>query len=188
MTTRTNFLKKSFQMIGGIFAESIQKKLPDKILNPKREIYPPGAIDDFVNKCESCGDCISACPVNCIKFSPDELTGKDLPIIVPSEKACIMCENLQCMKVCLRNALVLPEDRIFPKIGLAEIITDKCLPYNGQNCMTCYDACPLKRDAISMKFNRPVINAESCTGCGICEEVCILEDNKGIKIQVLSSE
>ncbi len=173
-------------MIGGIFAESIQKKLPDKILNPKKEIYPPGAIDDFQSRCESCGDCISVCPVSCIKFSPDELTGKNLPIIVPSEKACIMCDEILCTKVCERNALVTPKDMIFPKIGLAQIVEDKCLPYNGQSCMTCYDACPLKRDAIKMKFNKPVINDETCTGCGICEEACVLTDAKGVKTIVLS--
>lgn len=172
-------------MIGGIFAESIQNKLPDKIINPTKEIYPPGAVENFVDMCGACGDCRSACPVTCIKFSPDELTGKEVAVIVPSEKACIMCDDILCAKACQQGALIPPTDNIFPKIGLAEMVEDRCLSYNGQSCMTCYDACPLKRDAIVMKFNKPVINAETCTGCGICEEVCILTGDKGVKIKVL---
>jgi len=182
MASRSEFIKKSIQIVSGAFSEVLYHKLPEQIKNPEKYIFPPGAVDNFIELCTSCGDCIEVCPESCIKLSKESLSGKEIPIIIPAEKACTMCEQLACIQHCEPKALISPKDMSFPKIGLAKMITNKCLAYNQNNCMTCFDACPLKRTAIKMKLNKPVIINDICTGCGICENVCVLDGDKGIKI------
>ncbi len=166
-------------------AQAISNRIPDEVKNIPRPIFPPGAIANYPNRCTSCGDCIAACPEQAIKLVLDEISGKKLPTIVPSEKACVMCEDLPCTNACPEGALVMPADKQFPRIGTAHIVEDRCLAYNGSQCITCFDACPLKRSAIKIKFNRPIIIEDVCTGCGICEQVCVLEQQKGIVIQAI---
>ena len=182
MSSRSEFLKKSIKLIGGVISESLYKKLPEQIKNAEKHIFPPGAVHDFISKCTVCGECIPVCPENCIKIISDDITGKRLPVIIPEEKACTMCEQLACIQHCQPKALVAPDDHSFPKIGFAKIIKEHCLAYNNNSCMTCYDACPLKRQAIKMKMNKPIVVEEYCTGCAICENVCILTDEKGVKV------
>jgi len=184
MSTRAEFLKKSFRMVTGAIAQAIDAKLPENIKNITLPIFPPGAVDNFHEVCSSCGDCVPACPENAIQMIPESITGKDLPVIKPSQNACIMCTDLPCMKSCPDNALIASQES-FPAIGLARIVEDKCIAYSGNMCMTCYDACPLKRQAIVLKANKPVINPEHCTGCGICENMCILENEKGVIIEAI---
>ncbi len=90
--------------------------------------------------------------------------------------------NLSCIKACEDSALVIVEDGHFPKIGLAVFDTDTCMAYNQSPCYTCYDACPLKGAAMIMKSNRPVNVESECTGCGVCEQSCVLDNPKGVVI------
>ena len=55
---------------------------------------------------------------------------------------------------------------------VAVVDTGACLAYNGSTCMTCYDACPLKRTALKFRHNRPVVDATACDGCGECQLAC----------------
>jgi ferredoxin len=66
--------------------------------------------------------------------------------------------------------------------GVAVVDTGACLAYNGSTCMTCYDACPLKRTALRFKLTRPIVDANTCDGCGECQLACPAEI-KGIVIE-----
>jgi heterodisulfide reductase subunit A-like polyferredoxin len=66
--------------------------------------------------------------------------------------------------------------------GVAVVDTSACLAYNGSTCMTCYDACPLKRTALRFSHNRPVVDAITCDGCGECHLSCPAY-KKGIVIE-----
>ena len=42
--------------------------------------------------------------------------------------------------------------------------------------------CPPQIKAIRMRGRFPELDAELCTGCGLCEEVCIVRDRKAIRV------
>lgn len=182
MSARAEFLKKSLKIVAGAMAHAVEARLPEQLKAPM-PLRPPGAGPDLAEKCNQCGDCIPVCPEGAIALVVDELSGLMLPAIIPSIKACTMCEDLPCIKACDPEALALPADNRFPRMGTARIIEDHCLSYTGGTCVTCFDACPLKRRAIRIQFGRPIINADECTGCGICEEACILDGDKGVIIE-----
>ena len=73
-------------------------------------------------------------------------------------------------------------------MGLA-VLSDRenCLAFQGLRCEICYRACPLLGKAISIDFQPqertgkhafflPVVRSEACTGCGMCEHACPLEE------------
>ena len=184
MVTRKEFLKKSLSIASGFAASVVQKTtgLPSELR--AGDLYPPGAVDSFHDHCSSCGDCATACPEKTIVMTPHKLSDKPLPVLFPSLRACAMCTETPCVAACEDGALALPEENIFPAVGLAEIVETNCLAWNSSSCMTCYDACPLKRNALKIRMNRPVVEPAACTGCGQCEYACPVEE-KGIVVKPL---
>ncbi len=182
MISRKEFLRTSFKAVFGQVAEIIDTHIPAEMKEVQSNLFPPGAVPNFSEACTSCGACVSACPADAIQVQVNQTNGKELPVIVPSRRACVMCDDRSCIKVCEDEALLFPDNKGFPHIGLAVIREDICLAYTGSQCMTCFDACPLKRQAIQLKLGKPVIIEESCTGCGICEQECVLTTMKGVEI------
>ncbi len=182
MVTRKEFLKKSLSIASGFAASVVEKTagLPPEMR--AGVLYPPGAVNNFHKNCTSCGDCVSACPESAIVMTPHKLSDKPLPVLLPALRACAMCRDVPCVVSCEDGALALPAQKVFPAIGLAEIVEGKCLAWNGSACMTCYDACPLKRTALKFRMNRPVVDPATCTGCGQCEFACPVEE-KGIVVK-----
>ena len=185
MTTRSEFLKRSAKLVTGVFASVLDSKLPDEIKAITCSIFPPGAVKNFTDICTVCGDCIPVCPEKAIQIQRDELSGKDLPVIRATQAACSMCQDTPCITACDDGALVADPGNDFPRMGLAIVNETICLAHNGSACLVCYDACPLKRRALKMKLSRPVVDNQFCTGCGVCENVCIVEGEKGIRIVAL---
>jgi ferredoxin-type protein NapG len=181
MATRKQFLKNSLSMAAGLAASFAGASLPRAAGGVLR---PPGAGPDIRDACTSCRDCSDACPENAIRFHPDKFTDKLLPVIVPSEAACVMCEDTPCIAACGEGALAASPGAGFPAIGVAAVRADRCLAHNGSACMSCYDACPLKRTALKFKNNRPTVDEKACTGCGRCEFVCPSK-TKGIVVESL---
>lgn len=180
MASRKNFLDKTIKMMVGAAASIIDNKIPENLKNLELPLYPPGAVDNYEELCTGCAECIAVCPAEAIKLVKVK-SGRKIAFIEPKIRSCIMCEDISCVYACEPGALKIAETG-FPKMGTAEIEEKFCLAYNDIYCTFCFDACPLKRKAIKLKAMKPAIITEYCTGCGLCKEVCVAPDKKGIHI------
>ena len=61
------------------------------------------------------------------------------------------------------------------QIGTSVAFLDvgSCLAWGGMNCQLCYLACPLRDRALEIRDQKPVMVAEICDGCGLCEKACL---------------
>lgn len=148
-------------------------------------LRPPGALaeTEFLARCIRCQRCSEACSVGAIQLPGSEagiLHGT--PIIRPQQKACTLC--LRCGKACPTGAIQSLEKKDDARIGLAKVDKRLCVSHNGTGaCGACYTACPLRGKAITQEMQfRPIVVEEKCVGCGQCEEVCIVHDNKAIRV------
>lgn len=46
-----------------------------------------------------------------------------------------------------------------------------CLAYQGGMCFTCSERCP-EPGAITVEKGIPMVQADLCTGCGLCHDLC----------------
>ena len=173
---RRNFLKQSVVSLGLTIREYVHhRNAPsDKaqevtsIIEKKNWLRPPGAVDEqaFLERCTSCGDCVSACPYGSIREHEQDHT----PVILAEESPCYICKDLPCIRVCETDALLPLDDVSQVKMGLAVVNTQSCTA--GQGCHTCVSKCPTQ--ALDMDFStfRLTVHENRCVGCGVCEHVC----------------
>lgn len=184
--------------IGGLLAGAAAAfiiRLPTAAV-AKPVIRPPGSVpeDQFLDLCIRCGECFKACPNNVLQ--PMGLSsGLDnlwTPEAVPSWSGCEpSCNN--CGQVCPTGAiraLPMAEKRV-ARMGLAIVDENTCLPYAGKEaCQLCVDECnAADYKAIDFQlvhasydtqgipidgtgYLAPVVNAELCVGCGLCQTRC----------------
>ena len=160
-------------------------------------LRPPGAIkeDDFLKTCIKCGMCVEACPYDTLMLAkPGEDKPLGTPYFIPRETPCYMCEDIPCVPVCPTGSLDQKSvtnkdgklDIEMAKMGLAVIDENSCIAFWGIQCDACYRACPILGKAITVEyaqnqrtgkhaFLRPVVHADACTGCGMCEHACVTE-------------
>lgn len=182
-------------------ADYLEKKLPPALRGAAADspvlLRPPGALDeaDFLDTCYRCGSCADHCPADAISlFATDVPSGsahanlKGTPYIEPSERACVICNDLACMKACPSGALRLV-DRTAIRIGMAIVDHAVCVRAAGEVCTTCVDVCPIGRDAIRVgndgriEVIDPSCNGLGCTGCGVCEERCPTRPVRAVQIR-----
>ena len=166
-------------------------------------LRPPGALPEkeFVSTCIRSGMCVQACPFDVLELSTvSDKISVGTPFFIPRIEACHMCPDIPCATVCPTQALDLKSLTVDNKLsinnasmGLATINTKTCLSYLGLQCTMCIRACPLADTAIILKnernprtdmhaFLKPMVDADYCTGCGMCERAC---PTKIASIQVL---
>lgn len=150
---------------------------PEPPLEQREPLRPPGAVFEelFVDKCTRCGKCVEACPRHAI-FALDDSYGraKGTPAIFPRYAPCVVCEGLQCTKVCPSKSL----SRIAPfdiQMGTA-VVEDTCVTHAGTACDVCVKACPIPGAIAADAQGRPIVDAVRCVGCGVCENVCPTEN------------
>ncbi len=166
-------------------------------LPPADRIRPPGALAEaaFLDACVRCALCVRACPYDVLRLA--EFGGPvpaGTPYFVARAQACRMCEDIPCVPACPTGALdpALVDVRE-ARMGVAELGDPRrCLSYSGAAyCHSCYQACPLKGEAIRMQQGRtdaggvirPVVDVDRCTGCGLCEQACVLEGSAAITVR-----
>jgi ferredoxin-type protein NapG len=145
----------------------------------RKALRPPGAQEEghFQASCIRCGKCSQVCPYRSIKIASilDGLSMMGTPYIKAREIPCYVC--MKCPPVCpsgaLNRKLIQKQDI---RMGTAVINKNTCLPWQGTLCRSCYENCPIFDEAIVMNNElRPVIDEKKCIGCGICENVCPVE-------------
>lgn len=154
-------------------------------------LRPPGALAerDFQSACIRCGLCVEACPYDMLKLGRlFEPIATGTPYFVARSAPCEMCEDIPCKLACPTGALDPQLDNIDDaRMGLAVLIDqENCLNFQGLRCDVCYRVCPLIDDAITLEMHRnlrtghhavfiPTVHSDLCTGCGKCEQACVLE-------------
>ncbi len=165
------------------------------VARPAQALRPPGAIDeqDFLGACVRCGLCVRDCPPQNLKLSDwGDGLARDVaigtPYFIARDIPCAMCEAIPCVKACPTGALDHAlTDITQARMGIAVLIDqENCLNFLGLRCDVCYRVCPVIDKAITLEkvsnprsdrhaMLLPTVHADACTGCGMCEKSCVLE-------------
>jgi len=158
---------------------------------PPTAIRPPGARveAEFLGACIRCGMCVRDCPYHILDLAragQDIATGT--PYFTARSGPCEMCDDIPCVKACPTGALDHElKDIDKARMGLAVLVDhETCLNFLGLRCDVCYRVCPLIDKAITLEPQHnartgkhtlfiPTVHSDQCTGCGKCEQACVLE-------------
>lgn len=191
---RRGFFRLGLSRLLKPVAGYIEKKLPISLPIHDRILRPPGAIEEprFLETCFRCGACVASCPAHAIAAlqSPEErLHGT--PHVDPAVQACVICDELACMKACPSGALTLVS-QFEIRMGLAQVDHDLCVRSTGEDCRICIERCPLGDAAIRIGADGrvnvidPVETGRGCTGCGVCEQYCPTRPERAIHVSPIS--
>lgn len=164
-------------------------------------IRPPGSRPEpeFLARCTGCGMCMKVCPTGGLQPAITEagLEGIFTPRLVPllghCDYNCSACGHI-CPTEAIRPLSLEEKHQI--KIGLAAFDPSRCIPYvYGRNCIVCEEHCPVPEKAIycveqEIKLRNgqtrtvlmPRVDPDKCIGCGVCEHVCPLDDQPGVRV------
>ena len=160
-------------------------------------VRPPGSVPEveFLQMCIRCGECFKACPNNVLQAQGFEqgLAGLWTPAVKADWAGCESSCNA-CGEVCPTGAIrPLPmEEKKDVRMGLAIVNEVTCLPFAGREaCQLCVDECVAAGyDAIEFTrvgtkadgdgnpiegtgYLAPVVLADKCVGCGLCQTRCV---------------
>ncbi|MCC9655024.1 4Fe-4S binding protein [Rhodopirellula halodulae] len=162
-----------------------------------RPIRPPGSVpeQEFLEMCIRCGECFKACPNNVLQPLGFEqgLEGLWTPVVQADWAGCESSCNA-CGQVCPTGAIrALPlDEKRHARMGLAIVNETTCLPFAGkESCDLCvqecisagYDAIEYTQVGVEVDaqgnpvdgtgFTAPVVLADKCVGCGLCQTRCV---------------
>ncbi|MBI4579988.1 MAG: 4Fe-4S dicluster domain-containing protein [Planctomycetes bacterium] len=173
---RRSMFRMGFRKLMEPVANYIQERIEISLPVLREVLRPPGALPEkqFLETCYRCGNCVDVCPAKAIR----PLTGGDVdqtgtPYIDPDLAACVVCDELACMKSCPSGALRLIADPSQIRMGLAVVDHGLCVRSRGADCTLCVDKCPLGPHAIRLDGEgRVAVLAAGCVGCGACQFYC----------------
>ncbi len=159
---------------------------------PAEAIRPPGALPDreFLSACTRCGICVRDCPYDILKLAePGDDVALGTPYFTARDAPCEMCEDIPCIPNCPTGALDHAlTDINEARMGLAVLIDQEtCIAFHGLRCEICFNVCPIRGEAITLDYQHdersgkhakfiPIVHSDACTGCGLCERACIMEE------------
>jgi len=198
--SRRRFLKESAGVAGGAGLLALGAGMYAKQASalPATAIRPPGALPEpeFLAACVRCGLCVRDCPYDTLKLAElGDGVATGTPYFEARRIPCEMCEDIPCVVACPTGAL----DRALTDIeqarmGLAVLIDqENCLNFLGLRCDVCYRVCPVIDKAITLERMHnprsdrhamllPTVHSDHCTGCGKCEQACVLPGESAIKV------
>jgi NAD-dependent dihydropyrimidine dehydrogenase PreA subunit len=141
---------------------------------------------------------MKVCPENAIfRAGPNAGLALGTPYIEPRSVPCFLCTTLPCITACEDEALIWPrlvkadgtpsEGPQAVRMGLARVKPDQCVTWDtldreARACRICVDRCPYPEQALRIAeptggdlVGHPVVDADFCTGCGICVFSCPAE-------------
>ena len=188
---RRDFFKHGAQKAAGIILEVAGEKAAARAENWLRPPFAARELD-FLLGCTRCDKCIEACSYD-VLFKLPASHGRqvvDTPAMDLLVRGCHMCADWPCVKACELEVLKLPEqggEHAPETVRMARVkINQKtCLPYLGPECGACESACPVPGALEWQDGLRPVVNDDSCTGCALCREACIL-DPEAVDVSAIS--
>ncbi|MDX2438858.1 MAG: 4Fe-4S binding protein [Acidobacteriota bacterium] len=170
-------------------------------------IRPPGALDEesFLARCITCGACSASCPTGVIRadLGKTGIEGLFTPILDMRrgwcEPSCIRCgevcptEAIATLDPDTKQASGGPAD---VAIGTAVVDRGRGLPWGMETpCIVCEEMCPTSPKAVwletmeitnragqTITLQRPSVQPDLCTGCGLCENRCPVGEEAAIRI------
>ncbi len=169
-------------------------------------VRPPGSVPEekFLQLCIRCGECFKVCPNNVLQPIGFK-QGVDMlwtPRVVADWAGCEpTCNN--CGQVCPTGAIraLSPAEKSAARIALALVNTKTCLPYAGrEDCRLCVVECAaagynaiefvrigaeIDQDGVPIEgsgYLAPVVLADKCIGCGLCQMRCYSVNVKSKKL------
>lgn len=201
--TRRQFLHNSAKgaCVAGVTATGMTLVAGSSAAVGAQALRPPGALpeQEFLSACVRCGLCVEACPYDTLKLATlFEPAPMGTPYFEARKVPCEMCDDIPCQTACPSGAISPELGSIDDaRMGLAVLIDQEtCLNFQGLRCDVCYRVCPLIDEAITLELQRnmrtghhakfiPTVHSDACTGCGKCEQACVLETSA---IKVVSRE
>jgi len=152
---------------GGFLTRQGRQKIErlQKVLGPPPPWFAGNLTQEVCAECEH--PCLQACEMDIIKLhgSDHELAG--IPFLSFEQGGCTFCHA--CVESCPMELEA--EVGVPSKIGIAFLDTVACLAWGGVVCMSCKFSCTWRAILLDT-LNRPSIDTEVCTGCGMCVSVC----------------
>jgi len=190
-------------LAGGVAYGLAASTMLERSEHHQKLIRPPGAFlrkrgklepmpeTQFRELCVRCGECMRACVTGGLQpaIAESGWDGVFTPVLKPKAGWCER-KCTACGEVCPTGALrpFLADEKPNLKIGLASIDANRCLAWQkGQYykvCLVCDEQCSydaVKQMRVDGK-DRPVVDADLCTGCGICEAKCPVQPEAAIVV------
>ena len=166
-----------------------EREEPDRV----SPLTPPGSLSlkNLTQHCTGCQLCVSVCENHVLRPSGNLMTL--MQPVMSYDRGYCRPECTKCSEVCPAGAIkpITKAEKSAIQIGHAVWVPDLCIVNtDGKSCGNCERHCPTKSiqmvptnpdDPESLKI--PVVNVETCIGCGACEHLCPARPHTAIYVQ-----